>query len=169
MNISNRNSNIIFIVLLILSLLLFYYYYHYYYFIIIIIIIVLLLLSLLLFYYYYHYYYFIIIIIIIVLLLLSLSLFYYYYYYYCFRKAIGIDNVFILMSGYRQSNLRDTVEERISETFRTTAITITIASLTDVLAFCIGATSTYMSVRNFCIYTGKRITDLYSLNSCTKM
>lgn len=42
-------------------------------------------------------------------------------------------------------------------TLKSSGIAITITSLTDVLAFGIGATSEFLSVKNFCITTGKQI------------
>ena len=70
-------------------------------------------------------------------------------------SGVGVDDMFILMSGWRQTDLKAPIEERISETFRSSAISVTITSLTDLLAFCIGATSPFLSVKNFCIYTGE--------------
>ena len=68
--------------------------------------------------------------------------------------GVGVDDMFILMSGWRQTDLKASIEDRVSETFRSSAISVTITSLTDLLAFCIGATSPFLSVKNFCIYTG---------------
>ena len=70
-------------------------------------------------------------------------------------QGVGVDDMFILMSGWRQTDLKAPIEDRISETFRSSAISVTITSLTDLLAFCIGATSPFLSVKNFCIYTGR--------------
>ncbi|XP_077999939.1 patched domain-containing protein 3-like [Glandiceps talaboti] len=68
--------------------------------------------------------------------------------------GIGIDDMFLLMSGWLQTKPSDTVEGRISGAFSAVAVSITITSITDVLAFCIGATNVFPSLRNFCIYTG---------------
>ena len=62
--------------------------------------------------------------------------------------------MFILMSGWRQTDLKLSIEDRMSNTFRSSAISVTITSLTDLLAFCIGATSPFLSVKHFCIYAG---------------
>ena len=72
-------------------------------------------------------------------------------------SGVGVDDMFILMSGWRQTDVTKNVEERISETLRSSAISVTITSLTDLLAFCIGATSPFLSVKTFCIYTGGRL------------
>jgi hypothetical protein len=72
--------------------------------------------------------------------------------------GIGVDDMFILLSGLAET-IEDqqiqTTEDRIAATMRTSGLAITITSLTDLLAFAIGASSVFVSVRNFCIYTGK--------------
>lgn len=71
--------------------------------------------------------------------------------------GIGIDDMFILMSGIAESQSLSeiSVEERMKSMLRKSAISITITSVTNILAFCVGATSVFISIRNFCIYTGK--------------
>ena len=69
--------------------------------------------------------------------------------------GIGIDDMFILLSGLSGAQDRLTVEDRIGETMRTSGVGITITSLTDFLAFMAGAISNFLAVKNFCIYTGK--------------
>ncbi|XP_077992081.1 patched domain-containing protein 3-like [Glandiceps talaboti] len=77
--------------------------------------------------------------------------------------GIGIDDMFLLMSGLLQTSPSDTVEGRVSGAFGIAAVSVTITSLTDVLAFCIGATNVFPSLRNFCIYTGFALTWCYVL------
>ena len=76
-------------------------------------------------------------------------------YVHVFYAGIGLDDMFIILSGWRRTDLQLSVEDRISETFRTSAISVTITSLTDLLAFCIGATSPFLSCKNFCVFAGK--------------
>ena len=68
--------------------------------------------------------------------------------------------MFLLLSGladtYECKSML-TPEERIRKTMRSSGVGITITSLTDILAFLIGASSPFNSVRNFCVYTGKKI------------
>lgn len=70
--------------------------------------------------------------------------------------GIGVDDMFLLMSCWSSTlGTRDlSVPQRIRETFRAAGIGITITSLTDSLAFAIGASSVFISVRNFCLYSG---------------
>lgn len=72
-------------------------------------------------------------------------------------SGIGIDDMFLLMSGMAEApSLREiSVEERMMIMLRNSGISITITSFTNLLAFGIGATSAFISIRNFCIYTGK--------------
>ena len=72
-----------------------------------------------------------------------------------FLLGIGVDDMFILLSGLTGAPLRASVEERISYTMRTTGVAITITSLTDLIAFIVGYVSDFMSVRSFCLYAGK--------------
>lgn len=49
---------------------------------------------------------------------------------------------------------KSSIMERVVFMMQKSGIAITITSLTDLLAFVIGATSVFKSIRNFCIYTG---------------
>ncbi|XP_056011580.1 patched domain-containing protein 3-like isoform X2 [Ostrea edulis] len=82
--------------------------------------------------------------------------------------GIGIDDVFILMSGIADAKSVDksSVSDRIYFMMKTSGIAITITSVTDFLAFLIGASSVFISVRNFCIYTGVAVLFCY-LNQMT--
>ncbi|XP_056012125.1 patched domain-containing protein 3-like [Ostrea edulis] len=70
--------------------------------------------------------------------------------------GIGIDDMFILMSGMADAPplSKSSIMERVVFMMQKSGIAITITSLTDLLAFVIGATSVFKSIRNFCIYTG---------------
>lgn len=61
--------------------------------------------------------------------------------------------MFILLSGLSEAQIKVSVEDRLAETLRISGVGITITSLTDVIAFAAGIGSTFLSVRNFCIYT----------------
>ncbi|XP_076441426.1 patched domain-containing protein 3-like [Babylonia areolata] len=81
--------------------------------------------------------------------------------------GIGVDDMFLLMSGWSSTQgQRDlSVPERIGATFRAAGIGITITSITDFLAFAIGSTSVFLSVRNFCIYSGVAVLFCYICNA----
>ncbi|XP_060072050.1 patched domain-containing protein 3-like [Ylistrum balloti] len=68
--------------------------------------------------------------------------------------GIGLDDMFILMSCLADCSVKGTIEDRIKKTIRTGGVAITITSITDFLAFAIGASASFISVRNFCVYAG---------------
>ncbi|XP_061192611.1 patched domain-containing protein 3-like [Saccostrea echinata] len=82
--------------------------------------------------------------------------------------GIGIDDVFLLMSGIAEAESidRSSVSDRVYHMMKTSGVAITITSITDFLAFLIGASSVFRSVRNFCIYTGVSVLFCY-LNQIT--
>ncbi|XP_055999745.1 patched domain-containing protein 3-like isoform X2 [Ostrea edulis] len=73
--------------------------------------------------------------------------------------GIGIDDMFILMSGIADAQplSKISIEERVIFMMQKSAVAISITSLTDLLAFVVGATSVFKSIRNFCIYTGTNL------------
>ncbi|XP_070564014.1 patched domain-containing protein 3-like [Ptychodera flava] len=71
--------------------------------------------------------------------------------------GIGVDNMFIMIAAWRRSPAYMSVEDRMAQTFKEAAMSITITSVTDVLAFCVGAISDFPGVRIFCLYTGLAI------------
>ncbi|XP_035687590.1 patched domain-containing protein 3-like [Branchiostoma floridae] len=68
--------------------------------------------------------------------------------------GIGIDDMFIMVAAWRKTNPRHSVERRMSEALGEAAMSITITSITDALAFGIGAITFFPSVQIFCIFTG---------------
>ncbi|XP_073437841.1 patched domain-containing protein 3-like [Dendrobates tinctorius] len=68
--------------------------------------------------------------------------------------GVGVDDMFIMVSSWQQTKVKDKVEERMAETYAEAAVSITITTLTDVLAFYIGILTSFESVQSFCIYTG---------------
>ena len=62
--------------------------------------------------------------------------------------------MFIMLAAWRQTDVRLSVEQRMRHAFSEAAMSITITSITDALAFGIGAITYFRSVRIFCMYTG---------------
>ncbi|KAL2085330.1 hypothetical protein ACEWY4_018650 [Coilia grayii] len=75
--------------------------------------------------------------------------------------GIGVDDMFILISCWQQTNVHDRVEDRLANTYKEAAISITITTLTDVLAFYIGMMTPFGSVQSFCLYTSTSILFCY--------
>ncbi|XP_063777758.1 patched domain-containing protein 3-like [Pseudophryne corroboree] len=68
--------------------------------------------------------------------------------------GIGVDDMFIMISSWQQTKVKSKVEERMAETYTEAAVSITITTLTDVLALYIGIMTPFQSVKSFCIYAG---------------
>ncbi|KAH3882821.1 hypothetical protein DPMN_006766 [Dreissena polymorpha] len=78
--------------------------------------------------------------------------------------GVGIDDMFILLSGLSGAQGEATVEGRMKETLRAAGVGVTITSLTDLIAFMSGAASNFLAVRNFCIFTGVAVVFCYINN-----
>ncbi|NXN31905.1 PTHD3 protein, partial [Nycticryphes semicollaris] len=71
--------------------------------------------------------------------------------------GVGVDDMFIMIASWEQSSRRkekSNVKSRLAETYAEAALSVTITTLTDVLAFFIGTWTVFPSVRSFCLYTG---------------
>ncbi|XP_069815228.1 patched domain-containing protein 3-like [Dendropsophus ebraccatus] len=75
--------------------------------------------------------------------------------------GVGVDNMFIIISCWQQTKVTSTIEERMADTYRDAAVSITITTLTDVLAFYLGIMTRFPSVQSFCIYTGTALVFCY--------
>ncbi|KAM6412456.1 patched domain-containing protein 3-like [Pluvialis apricaria] len=71
--------------------------------------------------------------------------------------GVGVDDMFIMIACWEQSSgkkEKSDVKSRLAETYSEAALSVTITTLTDVLAFFIGTWTAFPSVRSFCLYTG---------------
>ena len=69
--------------------------------------------------------------------------------------GIGVDDMFIMISAWRQTSVQESTKERIKESFQEAALSITLTSITDVVAFAIGmigSISYFYSIRLMCIF-----------------
>ncbi|XP_072535271.1 patched domain-containing protein 3-like [Salminus brasiliensis] len=78
--------------------------------------------------------------------------------------GIGVDDMFIMISCWQKTKVMDQVEDRLAKTYREAAVSITITTLTDVLAFYVGLMTPFRSVRSFCMYTGTAVLFCYTYN-----
>ncbi|KAA0718966.1 Patched domain-containing protein 3 RND-type protein RNDEu-3 [Triplophysa tibetana] len=78
--------------------------------------------------------------------------------------GIGIDDMFIMISSWQRTNVQDSVPDRMACTYREAAISITITTLTDVLAFYLSFSNPFGSVRSFCLYAGTGVFFCYLYN-----
>ncbi|KAK5859597.1 hypothetical protein PBY51_021143 [Eleginops maclovinus] len=75
--------------------------------------------------------------------------------------GIGLDDMFIMISCWQRTCVLDSVPDRLAETYKDAAVSITITTLTDALALFLGCSSPFGSVRSFCLYAGVSICFCY--------
>ncbi|XP_005098950.1 protein patched homolog 1 isoform X2 [Aplysia californica] len=78
--------------------------------------------------------------------------------------GIGVDDMFVIMGAL--NNLRPDeqgydIPHKMADVLRHAGVSITVTSLTDFVAFMIGATTIIPALRSFCIYAGVGIIALY--------
>uniref|UniRef100_A0A6J0U7X5 Patched domain-containing protein 3-like n=1 Tax=Pogona vitticeps TaxID=103695 RepID=A0A6J0U7X5_9SAUR len=78
--------------------------------------------------------------------------------------GVGVDDMFIMVSCWQQTKVKRSVKDRMADTYEEAAVSITITTLTDVLAFYIGMATSFRSVQSFCIYTGTAFIFCYLYN-----
>ncbi|KAL7883557.1 hypothetical protein SRHO_G00012150 [Serrasalmus rhombeus] len=78
--------------------------------------------------------------------------------------GIGVDDMFIMISCWQKTNVHEEVEKRMAKTYEEAAVSITITTLTNILAFYIGLMTSFPSVQSFCTYTGTAILFCYIYN-----
>ncbi|XP_069119204.1 patched domain-containing protein 3-like [Argopecten irradians] len=75
--------------------------------------------------------------------------------------GIGLGDMFILLSCLAECSTKRSIEDRIKETMRTGGVSITITSVTQFLAFAIGATAPIIGIRSFCLNAGAAVIFCY--------
>ncbi|XP_054452688.1 patched domain-containing protein 3 [Anoplopoma fimbria] len=75
--------------------------------------------------------------------------------------GIGLDDMFIMISCWQRTRVLDSVPDRLADTYKDAAVSITITTVTDALALFLGYSSPFGSVRSFCLYAGISICFCY--------
>ncbi|KAM6989275.1 patched domain-containing protein 3 [Tautogolabrus adspersus] len=75
--------------------------------------------------------------------------------------GIGLDDLFIMISCWQRTRVLDSVPDRLAETYKEAAVSISITTMTDALALFLGCSSPFGSVRSFCLYAGISICFCY--------
>ncbi|XP_055963144.1 patched domain-containing protein 3 [Sorex fumeus] len=78
--------------------------------------------------------------------------------------GVGVDDVFIMIAAWQESSYSENVSQRLSSIYFKVAVSITITTLTNVLAFYTGVLTSFRSVQYFCIYTGTTLIFCYLYN-----
>jgi Niemann-Pick C1 protein len=69
--------------------------------------------------------------------------------------GLGVDDIFVIMASFRKINEEQqalSLEEKIAKTMQKAGASITVTSLTDFIAFAVGATTILPSLRSFCVF-----------------
>ena len=75
--------------------------------------------------------------------------------------GIGVDDMFVICNAIDQTDLKDSAYKRLNEAVGHAGPAITITSLTNVLAFAFGATTSLMALKSFCLFASVCILMLY--------
>ncbi|XP_048016283.1 patched domain-containing protein 3-like [Megalobrama amblycephala] len=78
--------------------------------------------------------------------------------------GVGVDDMFIMISCWQKTEVNKAVEVRLAETYKEAGVSITITTLTDVMAFYIGLMTPFRSVQSFCMYTSTALLFCYIFN-----
>ncbi|CAG0916306.1 unnamed protein product [Notodromas monacha] len=76
-------------------------------------------------------------------------------------KRVGIDDTFVMLAAWRNTNPALSSEERMGQVFSDAAVAITVTSITDALSFWIGTYTPLKLCQVFCIYAGTGMIVLY--------
>uniref|UniRef100_A0A8B9EQJ9 Patched domain-containing protein 3 n=1 Tax=Anser cygnoides TaxID=8845 RepID=A0A8B9EQJ9_ANSCY len=68
--------------------------------------------------------------------------------------GVGVDDMFIMIASWEQNARKTDIKSRLADTYSEAALSVTVTTLTDVLAFFIGTWTAFPSVKSFCLYTG---------------
>ena len=69
--------------------------------------------------------------------------------------GVGMDEMVLLLSGWRQSSPRSLISDQLDSALRLVAISMTIIFMTDIMMFTIGATCPFYFLQLFCLYSGQ--------------
>ncbi|XP_045908816.1 patched domain-containing protein 3 [Micropterus dolomieu] len=75
--------------------------------------------------------------------------------------GIGLDDMFIMISCWQRTCVLDSVPDRLADTYKEAAVSISITTVTNALALFLGYNSPFSSVQSFCLYAGISICFCY--------
>lgn len=66
--------------------------------------------------------------------------------------GIGVDDLIIITLAFDQTDRKDAPELRIQHTLENCGMSIAFTTLTDIVAFLLGSTSSIPAIQGFCVY-----------------
>lgn len=75
--------------------------------------------------------------------------------------GIGIDDAFVIVAALDKTSRKNSIEDRMYETLYKSGVSVTITSLTDVIAFFLGSLTVLPAVQYFCFYAAISILFIY--------
>eukprot|EP00747_Dinoflagellata_sp_TGD_P222405 gnl/TRDRNA2_/TRDRNA2_94111_c0_seq1.p1 gnl/TRDRNA2_/TRDRNA2_94111_c0~~gnl/TRDRNA2_/TRDRNA2_94111_c0_seq1.p1 ORF type:complete len:893 (-),score=185.54 gnl/TRDRNA2_/TRDRNA2_94111_c0_seq1:209-2551(-) len=78
--------------------------------------------------------------------------------------GIGIDDAFIIVSAFDRTDTSKPVEERVRDAMLLEGMSITLTSVTDIIAFLCGSTASFPAVSSFCVYAGLSLMFVYGFH-----
>ncbi|XP_023235287.1 patched domain-containing protein 3-like [Centruroides sculpturatus] len=72
-----------------------------------------------------------------------------------------MDDAFVFLASWKRTDPRKSVEERIGDVYWESAVSVTVTSLTNILAFSSGIFAPYRMIRCFCIYASTAVIFCY--------
>ncbi|CAD7671238.1 unnamed protein product [Nyctereutes procyonoides] len=78
--------------------------------------------------------------------------------------GVGMDDMFIMISAWQKTSAKDSMSQRLFTVYSKVAVSITITTVSKVLAFYTGIMTSFRSVHYFCIYTETTLLFCYFYN-----
>ncbi|XP_068233712.1 patched-related protein 9-like, partial [Palaemon carinicauda] len=79
--------------------------------------------------------------------------------------ALGVDDMYVIVASWKAAGNKDSLQSRARDALRHAGVAITVTSLTDAVAFLIGATTQVPALCWFCIYAAVGVSAVYCLQS----
>ncbi|XP_064106507.1 NPC1-like intracellular cholesterol transporter 1 [Macrobrachium nipponense] len=80
--------------------------------------------------------------------------------------ALGVDDMYVIVASWKAAGNKDTIKSKARDALRHAGVAVTVTSLTDAVAFLIGATTQVPALCWFCIYAATGVFIVYCLQ-CT--
>ncbi|KAK6996580.1 hypothetical protein SK128_026715 [Halocaridina rubra] len=77
--------------------------------------------------------------------------------------GLGVDDMYVIVAAWEASSGSISLRERAKKTLKHAGVAVTVTSLTDAVAFLVGATTQVPALRWFCIYAAVGVTAVYCL------